>query len=138
MQIFARKEQDGTYTIAEEPMDGFLPCISTAENSDQGYGVDSQQVYLDAAGRLCCHTVFTKIPRWKVLQKGYLYRDKYFNVDAESIAYINAKVTKLLLDTSITSVTWKYTGGGTMEFTREEFIAFAIEVSDYIESLVLN
>lgn len=138
MQIYARKEDNGTYTIAETPIEGFLPCISTTENSDQGYGVDSQRVYEDALGNLRCHTVFTKVPRWKILQDGYLYKGKRFNVDAESIAYINGKVTKLLWDTSTTSVTWKYTGGGTMEFTREEFIAFAIEVSDYIESLVLS
>ncbi len=138
MDIYVREELDGTYTIAEEPMEGFIECVTTSEGSDQGYGVSQQTITKQGDGIYHCHTVYASKPRDLILSEGYPHEGNVFNINTESIGFINAKVTKLLINQDVQQVEWKATGGTRVIFTREEFISFAESISDYVESLVLN
>lgn len=137
--IYAKVHADGSVEVSDYLIKGFVEAVEHDVNTDLGIGIASVRTVHGADGKLHLYRTH-RTPDWRNnLTDGFIYKGHKFSIDAQSISFINAKVTKLLINPSVDSVLWKPSGEEVpVEFTREEFIQFAEEVSDYIESLVLS
>jgi hypothetical protein len=73
-----------------------------------------------------------------IVPQSYMFNDVSFQIDTDSRLNIASKALSLSLDTTRSTVSWKATDNSVVEFTRDEFITFALEVESYYESLVLG
>lgn len=137
--LYGKVNADGTVDLADYKEAGYLLVHLEEENRDKGMGFSQITVVKETKDSLYLRVKYrTEDWRTVIEDTGYLFKGHLFSIDTQSISLINAKVTKLLVNPSVNSVMWKPTGKAPVEFTREEFIQFAEEVSDYIESLVLS
>jgi hypothetical protein len=74
----------------------------------------------------------------KTVTDGMPYNNSVFQIDATSRTNIYGKAIYLLVNPSVSSVTWKALNNDKITFTRAEFFVFASAVSDYYENLILT
>ena len=78
------------------------------------------------------------------ISAGFNYNNHNFQIDETSRGSITGKAISLLLDPSITFVNWvtntkdKEGNDIVYRFTRDEFLDFAKQVTDYYENIILN
>lgn len=71
----------------------------------------------------------------------YSQRNAHFNMSPTNLTLINGAVIEMLITQSTFPdeiIMWKDTEGIIHEFTKNEFIAFALAVSSYIKGIILS
>jgi hypothetical protein len=76
--------------------------------------------------------------RKELVNAGFDYENKTFQIDDGSRTSISGKVLYLQVNTQVDTVYWKATDNNIVTFTRAEFFVFASAVSDYYENLILT
>jgi hypothetical protein len=91
-----------------------------------------------AVSRFPCSVGLRDVNTVLKAESEYMFNGVAYQIDAESRISIVSKALSLTLDTTRSTVSWKATDNSVVEFTRDEFITFALEVESYYESLVLG
>lgn len=81
-----------------------------------------------------------KQDKQKLIHKGFLYDGHNFQIDDHSLLLISGRALKLtrkqLAGIPLPNVEWRTTGNTFVEFTGEEFLAFAEAAEQYYESIL--
>ena len=77
-----------------------------------------------------------RVAAWReqVLRDGFEWGGERFQVDAASAAAIARKATRVLHLPG--EVEWRASSNRMVRFTADEFLAFAVAVDDYVESVM--